>query len=206
MFRRLLLIGIVSLLGFGVVGCSDNKEEKEKLNITPKENAEEVVCTEYITRLGKVVQDTIYNYEENNKYDKYENSYEKEHSSKDDYNSNEYIYGDNKERYKDLIEEITKFKPDDENIDKLHDKIIEVSRDIYNKYIEIINIGLEENKINKKETLSKEDEEKLDKLEEQQDVLEDEIENQEKHLENISTEITYKLVEKYGEDTISNLE
>lgn len=204
MFKKILLILMISILGFGVVGCSDSNK-KEKLNITPKENAEEVVCTEYITRLGKVVQDTIYNYEEDNKYDKYEKEYEKEHSSKDDYNSNEYIYGDNKERYKDLIEGITKFKPDDENIDKLHDKIIEVSSDIYNKYTDIINIGLKENEINKKEKLSKEEEQQLDDLVKQQDSLVDEIEQQENHLKNISTEITYKLTEKYGENTLNNL-
>ncbi len=167
------ILGFVMLLSLSLVGCSNSTNN---INVMKANKAETVVKSEYVSRMKRAFEKkTSIEYRE-----KYLESQI----------IDELMYGGERDSYKDFIEDVSTFRTEDEDINKLHDKMIEVSLDLYNMYDEEINLGIEEEYIyNKSEELKRDitDDEyaKLDEIMERKDVLKEMIDNQEEHLQNI---------------------
>lgn len=165
------------LLSLSLVGCSNSTNN---INVMKANKAETVVKSEYVSRMKRAFEKkTSIEYRE-----KYLESQI----------IDELMYGGERDSYKDFIEDVSTFRTEDEDINKLHDKMIEVSLDLYNMYDEEINLGIEEENIyNKSEELKRDitdDEDvKLDEIMERKDILKEMIDNQEEHLKNITEEI-----------------
>lgn len=171
------ILGLVMLLSLSLVGCSNSTNN---INVMKANKAETVVKSEYVSRMKRAFEKkTSIEYRE-----KYLESQI----------IDELMYGGERDSYKDFIEDVSTFRTEDEDINKLHDKMIEVSLDLYNMYDEEINLGIEEENIyNKSEELKRDitdDEDvKLDEIMERKDILKEMIDNQEEHLKNITEEI-----------------
>ena len=171
------ILGLVMLLSLSLVGCSNSTNN---INVMKANKAETVVKSEYVSRMKRAFEKkTSIEYRE-----KYLESQI----------IDELMYGGERDSYKDFIEDVSTFRTEDEDINKLHDKMIEVSLDLYNMYDEEINLGIEEENIyNKSEELKRDitdDEDvKLDERMERKDILKEMIDNQEEHLKNITEEI-----------------
>ncbi|MEG2056810.1 MAG: hypothetical protein RRZ84_02730 [Romboutsia sp.] len=172
------IIGAIVILSLGMFGCS--KGESNDINVMAVNKAEKVVKSEYVSRLKKTGESTAGNYEEGNEYNsRYADSEIHE----------ERIYGADRDRYKDYVESISTFRTEDEEINKLHDKLIETSLDVYNMLDEIVSISIEHKEIMDKGDWTDNDEKRMGEIEEKQVVLEDMIENQQEHVENILGEL-----------------
>ena len=171
------ILGFVMLLSLSLVGCSNSTNN---INVMKANKAETVVKSEYVSRMKRAFEKkTSIEYRE-----KYLESQI----------IDELMYGGERDSYKDFIEDVSTFRTEDEDINKLHDKMIEVSLDLYNMYDEEINLGIEEEDIyNKSEELKRDitddEDAKLDEIMERKDVLKEMIDNQEEHLQNITEEI-----------------
>ena len=171
------LLCIMVLLSLSLVGCSNSTND---INVMKADKAETVVKSEYVSRMKRAV--------ENKKSEEYKEKYSESEII------DELMYGGERDSYKDFIEDVSTFRTEDEDINKLHDKMIEVSLDLYNMYDEEINLGIEEEDIyNKSEELKRDitddEDAKLDEIMERKDVLKEMIDNQEEHLQNITEEI-----------------
>lgn len=194
---RKILIGAMTLVScLGLVGCtsSDNK-----INITPINKAEKVVKSEYVSRIKRLVDDTISNDEvvlnedeEAEKEDEYDKKYLESEVLE------EKFHGGDRDRYKEFTEGLSTFRTEDEEINKLHDKLIEVSTDIYNMYNEKIELAVEKDKMYSKDHKTTDaDYKRIDEIDERIDVLEDMIDNQTEHVGNIGNEIFTTLGVEY---------
>lgn len=174
-----VLIGAMVLLSLGIAGCTNKGQDA--INVMSVNKAEKVVKSEYVSRLKRITSNTVGNFSDGNEYS---NRY----SESDIFE--EKIYGADRDRYKDYVENISTFRTEDEEINKLHDKLIEVSIDVYNMLDEKIKLGKEQNIIFEKENETDADEKRSDEIDERQDILEDMIENQQEHVENILSELS----------------
>ena len=187
--RKKFLIGVMTLLPcLGLVGCTSSNN---KLNITPINKSEKVVKSEYVSRIKRLIESTISNDEivlnedeEAEKEDEYDKKYLESEVLEEKFN------GGNRDRYKDFTEGLSTFRIEDEEINKLHDKLIEVSTDIYNMYNEKIELAVEKDKMYAKDhKTSDADYKRIDEIDERDEILEDMIENQIEHTGNIGNEI-----------------
>lgn len=176
-----VLIGAMVILSLGVVGC--NSKDTNTVNVMAVNKAEKVVKSEYISRLTRIGESTISNHEEGNEYDRKDSTSEV---------SDVQTYKPDRDRYKDYVENISTFRTEDEQINKLHDKLIETSLDVYNMSDEIVAIILESERImdtNKKSDITEKEEKKVMEIIEKKDILRTQIYNQKEHVENILTEL-----------------
>lgn len=185
-----IIISIMTLVScLGLVGCTSSDNE---LNITPLNKAEKVVKSEYVSRIKRLVNDTISNDEvvlnEDEEAEK-EDKYDKKYLEAKIYE--EQKYGGNRDRYKDFTEGLSTFRTDDEEINKLHDKLIEVSTDVYNMHNETIELGIEKETLSNKDvkSITEADDKRADEVLERMKALEDMIDNQIEHVGNIGDEI-----------------
>lgn len=161
-----ILVILILTLSFGLVGCS---------------KAEKVVNSEYVSRMERLTHDTIRNTEVYN--EKYLDSEV----------VNEKYLGGKRDSYKDFADGLSTFRTEDEEINKLHDNIREVSLDLYNRINEKIELEREQTKLYSKSDLTDEEETRLKEIEKRQDALEDVLKNQEEHIGNIGYEISKKI-------------
>lgn len=172
---------LIIALSISLVGCSNTSN---KVNVMPANKVEEVVKSEYASRMERIIKSTIHNYGEDNEYDKrYLNSK----------NPDEQFYGADRDRYKDYIENISTFRTDDEGINKLHDKLIEVSLDVDNMLNERVELAIEEENLYAKDKLTEAEDKRIDEIDERENKLEDLIDNQEEHVQNILDELAQTL-------------
>ena len=173
--KNILLLVLVSM--FGLVGCSSSIDGNN-INLISSQKAEVVVKSEYVSRLTRLCESTIYlSYDE-----------EKEQYISKYYESKvlqEKHYGGDRDIYKDLTEGLSAFRTKDDDINKLHYKLIEVSLDIYNLYKEYIDLGYELNGMyerlmdRKVKDFTDEEHEICEEIDERLDIIETMIENQE---------------------------
>lgn len=196
--KRKMLIGvIISLSCTAMIGCTSSKNE---LNITSINKAEKVVKSEYVSRIKRLVENTLNNdvvilkdEVTTEKEDKYDQKYLESKIFEENF------YGGDRDRYKDFTEGLSTFRTEDDEINKLHDKLIEVSTDIYNMYNETIELGIEKEALSNKDvkSITDTDEKRVDEVFERMDTLEDMIENQQEHVGNIGDEIFNTLGVEY---------
>ncbi|WP_170075931.1 hypothetical protein [Paraclostridium dentum] len=161
-----ILVALIMLLSLSLVGCS---------------KAEKVVNSEYVSRMERLTHDTIRNTEVYN--EKYLDSEV----------VNEKYLGGKRDSYKDFADGLSAFRTEDEEINKLHDKIRDVSLDLYNRINEKIQLEREQTKLYSKSDLTDEEEKRLKEIEKRQNELEDMLKNQEEHIGNIGYEISKKI-------------
>lgn len=113
------------------------------LSVGCGESSEKLTNNEYVAKLTTTIKDTI-----ESVYLKAEDL--KENSDLED-----------KEKFNEFIKSITKFKTDDESINMLNDKMIEVSKEVYNMLDERINLKKYSEEYNK---LTKQISEKKDEI------------------------------------------
>ncbi len=169
-----VLIGLMVILALGIVGCSS--KDSNAINVMSANKAEKVVKSEYASRL-KWASENISNFEE------YHSKYSESKITE------EIMYGAKRDRCKDYIEDISTFRTEDEEVNKLHDKLIETSLDVYNMLDEKIKLGQEWNTILEKDNETEADEKRIYEIDERQEMLSNMVENQEEHVENILLEL-----------------
>ncbi len=165
MKKGLLLLITILVLSISV-GC--NKAEK-------------VVKSEYVSRIERLTHDTIRNTEVYN--EKYLDS---------EVVNEKYLAG-KRDSYKDFADGLATFRTEDEEINKLHYKIQEVSLDLYERINEKIELEREQTKLYSKVDLTDKEEQRLKEIDKRQNTLEDILKNQEEHIGNIGYEISKKI-------------
>lgn len=183
-----ILIGIVVLSVLSLVGCGNTESNNIELMSTDK--AEVVVKSEYVSRVKRLAESTIGNDEiildEEEKAEK-EDEYDKKYLESKVLE--EQFLGGDRDRYKDFTVGLSTFRTEDEEINKLHDKLIEVSLDVYNMLNENIELAIELDSLYDKEKMTETDANRMDEIEDRQEILEDMIDNQIEHTGNIGKEI-----------------
>lgn len=171
MFKRFFVVAILCL---GLIGCNDIN--KNGIDIMSSSKSEEVVKSEYASRFGRLIENTIKN-------DEYDEPYIDSEVLEEQYNA-----GD-RDRFKDFTEGLSTFRTKDEEINSLHDKLIEVSLDVYNMYNELISLAFEMDNIYAGENISDTQFDRIDEINERHDMLRGMIENQIEHVGNIGGDI-----------------
>lgn len=170
-----------------IVGCS-NSASKDDISLTPSDKAEVVVKSEYVSRLTRLSDETLtMGYDE--KTEKYDKKYENSKGLK------EKFHGGDRDMYKDFTEGLSTFRTKDDELNELHDKLIEVSLDVYDLYKELIDLDYEKDNMyddlesRKVKDFTDDEHEKMDEIYDRMDIVETMIENQEEHVENILSEM-----------------
>lgn len=143
--------------------------------------AEKVVKSEYVSRMERLTHDTIRNTE----------GYKEKYI--DSEVVNEKYLGGKRDSYKDFADGLSTFRTEDEEINKLHDKLKEVSIDLDNIINEMIELEKEQTKLYDKSDSTEKDDKRLEEIYKRQDTLEDMLKNQEEHIGNIGQEIFKKI-------------
>lgn len=185
-----ILIGLGLILSLGLVGCTESSNDD--INVMSVNEAEEVVKSEYASRLERIMENTIFNNEyislDDEDRAKKEDEYDKKYV--DCEVVDEQFYGGERDRYKDYTEGLSTFRTEDEEINKLHDKLIEVSLDVYNMLNEKIELAIEyDGLMTKEDDATESDFNRMDEIDSRDDILADLIDNQIEHIENIGVEI-----------------
>lgn len=185
MRKKILNLSFFIICLILTVGCT-NSSSQNNLSLTPLDKAEVVVKSEYVSRIKRLLEATIRNdvYVSLNANDRAE--------KEDDYDKvylestvlEEQFFGGDRDRFKDFVIGLSTFRTSDEEINNLHDKLIEVSLDVYSMLDENIELGIEAEGLD-----IFEEKERLDVIDERQDALEDMIDNQREHAGNILTEV-----------------
>lgn len=175
-----ILIGLVLILSLGLVGCSQSSNGD--INVMSVNKAEKVVKSEYASRMKRANE--IFSFD---KFEEYHTKYSESNITE------EIKYGANRDMYKEYVEVISTFRTEDEEVNKLHDKLIEISLDLYSMLDESIELGAEWNNIlnsNQDRDITDKEEDRLNEIEEKNSILSDMIKNQEEHIDNILTELS----------------
>ncbi|MDB8802751.1 hypothetical protein PN294_11160 [Romboutsia sp. 1001216sp1] len=175
-----VLLGAIVLLALGVVGCSSGEKQ------------EKVIISEYKDRLERAYNKTIKG--------NYTKTYlgEKEDEYADRYKDSENIAemsgnGAIRDRYKDFVEDISTYGVEDMEINSLHNKLIEVSTNVYDLYAEYIESS---GKLGDMEEVDNPDYDSMNNIAETMTETIEEARNQEKHVVNLLKEIEIKLDDK----------
>lgn len=135
-----IIIGITVILALGLVGCSEEKssnDTKNNIKTMSTSKAEKLDKLEYAIKWKSLQDDIFANYEYNERYS-------------DSKVSEERLSGGDRDMYKDLANVLSTFRSEDEGINQLHDKMIELSTDVSNMINERIDIVREAEKIDPK--------------------------------------------------------
>lgn len=173
-----LIIGAIVILSLGIVGCEDKQEK--------------VILSEYKDRLERVYNETI----KGNYTKKYLGEKEDEYADryKDSTNAAEMSgNGAIRDRYKDFVEDISTYGVEDEEINKLHNKLIEVSANVYDLYSEYIESS---DKLGTMEEVDNPNYDNMDNISENMSETIKKARNQEEHVINLLEEIGNKLADK----------
>lgn len=163
--KKILAI-LIFTLSFGLAGCS---------------KVEKVVNSEYVSRMESLTHDTIRNTE----------AYDEKYFDSEVVNE-KYLAG-KRDSYKDFADGLSTFITEDEEINKLHNNLKEVSMDLYNIINEKIELEKEQVKLYNKSNLTEKEDNRLKEIEKRQDILEDMLGNQEGNIGNIGNEILKKI-------------
>jgi hypothetical protein len=121
--KKLLILFLVSMIG--LTGCGV-KEDENGLKITREDKREEVGFLEYGEKYNKIML------ESNRIKESYSKEYREEHArDSDSFNSWEDQDGGIREYFKYSAEQLSTFKPKDKELNELHNKAINVMKDIY---------------------------------------------------------------------------
>lgn len=158
-----ILLGLILILSLGAIGCNN---QNKNIKLTNANNAEKVVKSEYSSRIQRLFKDTLSSDIDENKYTKID-------------------------RYKDFTEKLSTFRTNDDEFNFLHDKMIEVSLDIYNMRSKAKDLYYKYENLKDKDDET--NEKKLEKLDKQIDELLLKVKNQEEHWDNIAKEMNKSL-------------
>jgi len=190
-----ILVPLIIVLALSIVGCSNSNITTNAINIMSVSKAEKVAKYDYAAMLNRLIEKTLNNDElVTNKDDesKYEYKYDEKYLKSDV--PLEKSLGGTRDRYKDFIEGISTFRTEDEEINKLHDNLIEVCLDIHtmiNEAIELEKQNIELDKVeatNLDEIKTKND--KMMEAIEKCEILETMINNQIEQIDNIVDDIS----------------
>lgn len=175
-----IIIGITVILALGLVGCSEEKgsnDAKNDIKTMSTSKAEKLDKLEYASRFKKLSDDNFTGTEHEEKYSDSKLEVEKES-------------GADRDIYKNLAEGLSTFKSEDEGINQLHDKVIELSTDVYTMANERIELGREGEKLKSKEgDLTEKEKHRLDEITDKISLLQDMIDNQKEQVSYIGKEI-----------------
>ncbi|WP_024621581.1 hypothetical protein [Metaclostridioides mangenotii] len=176
--KKVLLVFAV-IISLGLVACSNgnignnanNKQDINKEKTTKIVNGVEVTLTDK----AKKIENYEYVDEFQNLFNKLYKKYgEKVHHP--DRDSIEY-YKASKAQHKELVESLSKFRTNDENVNKYHDQLIDIFSNRVKLNGDMIKLIEEKNKLKEKDNITDDDQKNIDKFSNQIEVLKKMIEN-----------------------------
>ncbi|WP_304341029.1 hypothetical protein [Metaclostridioides mangenotii] len=176
--KKVLLVFAV-IISLGLVACSNgnignntnNKQDINKEKTTKIVNGVEVTLTDK----AKKIENYEYVDEFQNLFNKLYKKYgEKVHHP--DRDSIEY-YKASKAQHKEFVESLSKFRTNDENVNKYHDQLIEIFSNRVKINGDMIKLIEEKNKLKDKDSITDDDQKNIDKFSNQIEVLKKMIEN-----------------------------
>ncbi len=167
------------IISLGLVACSNgnignNANKKQDAN---KEKTTKIVNGVEVTLTDKAKKIENYEYvdEFQNIFNKLYKKYgEKVHHS--DRDSIEY-YKASKAQHKEFVGSLSKFRTNDENVNKYHDELIEIFLNRVKLNGDMIKLIEEKNKLKDKDSITDDDQKNIDKFSNQIEVLKEMIEN-----------------------------
>lgn len=178
-YMRKVLIVFIVIFSLGLVACSNGnignntnkKQDANKEKTTKMVNGVEVTLTDK----AKKIENYEYVDEFQNLFNKLYKKYgEKVHHP--DRDSIEY-YKASKAQHKEFVESLSKFRTNDENVNKYHDELIEIFLNRVKLNGDMIKLIEERYKLKEKDSITDDDQKMIDRFRNQIEVLKEMIEN-----------------------------